>query len=226
MTTRGPIPDYYINMTSDWLHGIGQLQDNTSAYDKILSFCNSNDWTNFHLCLEITMGAHIVDALAQSSEVRRYIPDDPSSADSDRAPGQNDTLIHLSPYQSVYAYSFSNSRAVPYAFAALLLHVSIALVHIGLILVSPRPWYGSCWESFGQMLIFALRSRAPEQLDNVGGGVGSARTWRRTATVKAIGEEGRLQIILDENGYAGHEAFGSGRPTWHAERVRAEKKYN
>lgn len=81
-------------------------------------------------------------------------------------------IIQSTYYKHTYAYELKGSIAIPLALAALLLHVCIALVHVGIILFSPHPWHGSSWGSLGQMLVLASHSRV-DSLDNVGGGVSS-----------------------------------------------------
>jgi hypothetical protein len=74
------------------------------------------------------------------------------------------------------------------------------------------------------MLVLALRSRV-DGLDNVGGGVSSPQTWKRTTTVRDVGE-GRLEMIVNVNegevqGDA-DESLGEQK----FRRVQAGKEYN
>lgn len=168
-----------IQMHDDWLDGIGQLDDTSrSAYHEMVSFYDgdAHEKSLYPVgCLQLALAVHLVDAMAAGPELKIYHPYD-HLPDATAAPTENDTIIRHYPEIHLYGYFFSNNPAIPYAFGVLLAHVIIALVHMVVILASPRPLRGSCWGSFGQILILALRSRAPQGLDNVGGGVESART--------------------------------------------------
>ncbi|KAF6525791.1 hypothetical protein HZS61_011586 [Fusarium oxysporum f. sp. conglutinans] len=186
-----------IKMSDGWLKGVGPLLNgtqespSTSIYDGASVFCSHSAIGFFSGCLANALAVHLTDALAQPTRLRAWYDD----GSGDPLPDEQDTIIQSTHYKYTYAYELKGSIAIPLALAVLLLHVCTALVHVGTILLSPRPWHGSSWRSFGQMLVLALRSRV-DGLDNVGGGVSSPQTWKRTTMVRDVGE-GRLEMIVN-----------------------------
>jgi hypothetical protein len=215
-----------IKMSDGWLKGVGPLlngtQDSpsTSIYEGASVFCSHSAIGFFSGCLANALSVHLTDALAQPTRLRVWHDD----GSSDPLPDEQDTIIQSTHYKYTYAYELKGSIAIPLALAVLLLHVCIALVHVGTILLSPCPWHSSSWGSFGQMLVLALRSRV-DGLDNVGGGVSSWQTWKKTTTVRDVGE-GRLEMIV--NGKEGKiqgdaDEFLGGQKV---RRVQAGREYN
>ncbi|KAH7119492.1 hypothetical protein B0J13DRAFT_532577 [Dactylonectria estremocensis] len=94
------------------------------------------------------------------------------------------------------AYGFGKSTTIRLAFTVLLLQVFIALIHLALTALAWQPWHCSAWGNFGQLLMLALRSKAPDELSNVGAGVQSSRTWRLVTVVREVGEESQLEMVV------------------------------
>ncbi|KAJ0127857.1 Glyoxalase-like domain-containing protein [Fusarium oxysporum f. sp. albedinis] len=215
-----------IKMSDGWLKGVGPLLNgtqespSTSIYKGASVFCSHNAIGFFSGCLANALAVHLTDALAQPTRLRAWYDD----GSGDPLPDEQDTIIQSTHYKYTYAYELKGSIAIPLALAVLLLHVCTALVHVGTILLSPRPWHGSSWRSFGQMLVLALRSRV-DGLDNVGGGVSSPQTWKRTTMVRDVGE-GRLEMIVnvDEGEVQGDGGEFLGGQKFR--RVQAGKEYN
>ncbi|KAH8686234.1 hypothetical protein BGZ61DRAFT_354905 [Ilyonectria robusta] len=184
-----------IRMGDGWFTGIDfpDITPSNSAYQQILRFCGNNHGF-FENCLPMSLAAHLADALSGTpysayTEAVHINEKDP----------QNYTIIHNTVYNKPFMYNFLNSRAIPCAFAILILHIIIVLVHIATILLSSHPWHSSSWGSVGQMLILALRSTSPSSLGKVGGGVESSQTWTATARVRAVGENQQLEIVLGDS---------------------------
>ncbi|KAH7190922.1 hypothetical protein DER44DRAFT_678384, partial [Fusarium oxysporum] len=188
-----------IKMSDGWLKGVGPLLNgtqespSTSIYKGASVFCSHNAIGFFSGCLANALAVHLTDALAQPTRLRVWYDD----GSSDPFPGEQDTIIQSTHYKYTYAYELKGSITIPLALAVLLLHVCTALLHVGTILLSPCPWHSSSWRSFGQMLVLALRSQV-DGLHNIGGGVSSPQTWKRTTTVRDVGE-GRLEMIVNIN---------------------------
>ncbi|KAG8352289.1 hypothetical protein FVEN_g12981 [Fusarium venenatum] len=186
-------------MSDGWLKGVGPLLNgtqespSTSIYDGASVFCSHSAIGFFSGCLANALAVYLTDALAQPTRLRAWYND----GSGDPLPDEQDTIIQSTHYKYTYAYELKGSIAIPLALTVLLLHVCTALVHVGIILLSPRSSHGSSWRSFGQMLVLALRSRV-DGLDNVGGVVSSPQTWKRTTTVRDVGE-GRLEMIVNVN---------------------------
>lgn len=208
-----------IRMGDGWFTGIDfpDITPSNSAYQQILRFCGDNHGF-FENCLPMSLAAHLADALSgshsrgvdscdsQNEQKVKSFHDRlaPYSAYTEAVPinekdPHNVTIIHNTVYNKPFMYNFLNSRAIPCAFAILILHIIIVLVHIATILLSSHPWHSSSWGSVGQMLILALRSTSPSSLGKVGGGVESSQTWTATARVRAVGENQQLEIVLGDS---------------------------
>ncbi|KAI5458249.1 hypothetical protein BGZ63DRAFT_466773 [Mariannaea sp. PMI_226] len=187
-----------IRMQDGWLIDIGfppQIQSNRSSYQQIMDMSFDNVFGLDKDYLAISLALHITDAIAQLGSSTSVF-DGTVYGDLD---SQNDPNIQHIALKFLYAYEFQNSYAIPIAFAILILHILITLIHLGIVLLSKHPWQGSNWTTFEQLLVLALRSTAPHELGTVGGGVASSATWRRTAMVRAVGDERQLQIILKDS---------------------------
>ncbi|KAM5358582.1 hypothetical protein ACJZ2D_015150 [Fusarium nematophilum] len=191
-----------IKMRQEWLTALGQRisfeggvsDKENSTYQQIRGFCYSDGpGANFPVCLTVALAAHITDALSHTSPLFGYSEGSGQEYPSDPAPGPSDTIFHNTYFIGGYAYDFQRSRTIPFAFSILLLHVTVVLIHVAMVLSSRHPWHGSSWSSFGQILVLALRSRAP---GSVGGGVESSQTWKTTASVRVTSEVGRLEMML------------------------------
>ncbi|KAM5385532.1 hypothetical protein ACJZ2D_000731 [Fusarium nematophilum] len=203
-----PVAGDTIRMRDEWMIGISQPEfygsekRPISRYQQILDFCTINSLSPAGGCLDIAMASHMVDALSQTESTLSYAdrgekqghgldwPDEPP-------PTPSDTIVHHTYYIGGYGYILQSSRTIPLALSVLLLHVYIVLIHVLVTLLpSRRPWHSSGWSSFGELLVLALRSRVPDEMGSVGGGVESSQTWNRAASVRVVGEEGRLEIVL------------------------------
>lgn len=191
-----------IKMKKEWLAALGERtgpdsiipNQTTSAYQQIRDFCYSGA-ASFqpHVCFCITLAAHLTDALSQTGNKYSFIrtkkiEEDPSLP--------RNTIIHQTYFLGGHVYDFKGSRAIPFAISILLLHVVVVLIHVVAVVLSRHPWHVSSWSSFGRILVLALRSKASDQLGSVGGGVESSQTWTTTTSVRVIGDEGRIEMIL------------------------------
>ncbi|KAH7146421.1 hypothetical protein EDB81DRAFT_934367 [Dactylonectria macrodidyma] len=187
-----------IKMTSGWLKAVSRIvasnenMEYISVNQAASQLCSSSVNGFAYTCLAMALGAHLTDALAQPLRLRSYEQNNAS----DPYPSANDTIIKTTHWKFTYTYELADSFAIPLALSVLLLHVCIAVVHMATILLSPNPWHGSSWGSFGQMLVLALRSRV-DGLDNAGGGVSSSQTWEKTTTVRDVGQ-GQLQMMVQK----------------------------
>ncbi|KAI8665439.1 hypothetical protein NCS56_00979900 [Fusarium sp. Ph1] len=185
-----------IKMRKGWLGGIdtriGTASD--SAYRLILSYCLDEGSFLPH-CLSLALSAHITDALAQPENF-----DGMSLANLVGVPSNGEiTVIEHSAWGEAFTYTFKNSHTIPLAFSALLLHVLIVIVHLAFAFHSRYPYYKTSWGTFGEMLILALRSSPEGEASNPEAEVAVSRMWRKTATVRPMAGDGRVQIFLEEN---------------------------
>lgn len=200
-----------IKMTHTWLTEIGKpstvddldKQTDTpvnTAYRQVMDICHyhKTDKTPPSACFSQFLAVYLTNALAS---MYGY-----SNLTSSR-PEPEDIMVDIKYFTHIYAYSFRNSHGLIVALTVLLLHVVIVILHTGIIVLSPRPWLGSVWGSFGQLMTLALRSRAPFGLENVGGGVSSSHTWKQVVTVRELADEQRLEMVVgDFQGGILHEA--------------------
>lgn len=193
-----------IKMADTWLTDIGKAstvddlgkQTDTlvnNAYRQVADICHyrKRDRYGPSTCFSQFLAVYLTDALAS---MYRYS----YTGILSNYPDREDIMVDLEYFTRVYAYSFRNSHGPTVALAVLLLHVVIVILHTGIILLSPRPWIGSGWGSFGQLMTLALRSRAPFGLENVGGGVSSSHTWKQMVTVRELADEHRLEMVVGD----------------------------
>lgn len=222
-----------IQMGDTWLTGIDfpDVTPSNSAYQQILRFCSETRGF-YDFCLPMSLATHLADALSGShSNDMNYTRSQDEAVYANENDPQNTTIIYNTAYKRPFIYKFLNSRAIPCAFAILILHIIIVLVHIATILLSSHPWHSSSWGSVGQMLILALRSTSPNSLGKVGGGVESSQTWTATARVRAVGENQQLEIVLGDSEETEEECQcgrrnANANAKKHSEGVRAGIHYN
>ncbi|UPK92219.1 hypothetical protein LCI18_003154 [Fusarium solani-melongenae] len=192
-----------IKMRKGWLGGIDTRIDTASdsAYQLILSYC-LDEGSFLENCLSLTLSAHITDALAQPGSF-----DGMSISNVAVMPSNGEiTLIEHSAWGKAFTYTFKNSHTIPLAFSALLLHILIVLVHLAFAFYSRHQYYKTSWGTFGEMLIFALRSSPEGEASNSEAEVSVSQMWRKTATVRAMPGDGQVQIVLGGNKGAAKES--------------------
>ncbi|KAJ4215038.1 hypothetical protein NW759_010067 [Fusarium solani] len=185
-----------IKMKKGWLAGIDTRIDaaSDSAYRLILSYCLDGG-SFLHNCLSLALSAHITDALAQPGSFYGM-----SLANLVGMPSNGEiTVIDHSSWGKAFTYTFKNSYTIPLAFSALLLHVLIIIVHLAFAFHSRYPYYKTSWGTFGEMLILALRSSPDGEVIKSEAEVAVSQMWRKTATVRPMAGDGRVQIVLGEN---------------------------
>lgn len=199
---RTPNHANVIKMTDTWLAEIGKAstvddlgkQTDTlvnTVYRQVMDICHyrKTDKTPPSACLSQFLAVYFTDALASMYGYTNLTSNHPEP---------EDITVDIEYFTRIYAYSFRNSHGPTVALAVLLLHVVVVILHTGIILLSPRPWVGSGWGSFGQLMTLALRSRAPFGLENVGGGVSSSHTWKQMVTVRELVDEQRLEMVVGD----------------------------
>ncbi|RBR16513.1 uncharacterized protein FIESC28_06922 [Fusarium coffeatum] len=224
-----------IKLRKKWLETVGQRRNKTdkkadlkqdSIWDKAIDIADeirtrepySSAEANGN-SLQMAIAVHLADILSRMGPdyydkkgIRPFDEDDGTS------PGPDNPIVEHEFFLGGYGYSIRSSNTIPLALAILLLHVAIVLIHAMVILFSRHRWLSSCWGSFGEILILALCSKKHD-LGNVGGGVDSSRTWSTPAVVRAVGNEGRLEMVLRQGnsdelikreGYVGEEGIGNG----------------
>ncbi|KAL5603703.1 hypothetical protein FOVSG1_006453 [Fusarium oxysporum f. sp. vasinfectum] len=198
-------PEQSIEMTVEWLEGIGippksvGSQRENPAYLYMMNACIDEELRDIgtRYCLPASLAAYLANALARITTLKGVedeFPDFPTS----EPPGANYTYVYHTYFERVYAYGFRSSTTLRLAFAVLFIQVAIALIHLIVTAFVRRPWHSFAWGNPGQMLTLALRSDPPDQLENVGGGVERARTWKHVTVVREIGYEGELQMVIRE----------------------------
>ncbi|EMT68722.1 hypothetical protein NOF04DRAFT_4890 [Fusarium oxysporum II5] len=197
-------PEQSIEMTVEWLEGIGVPPESVGpqrknpAYLDMMNGC-IDAWsrgTGGAYCLPGSLAAYLANALARITTLKGMKGDDEKFTPIFEPPGANYTYVYHTYFEHVYAYGFQPSTTLRLAFAALFLQAVIALIHLAVTVFVRRPWHSFAWGSFAQILTLALRSNPPDQLENVGGGVERAQTWKHLTEVREIGDERELQIVI------------------------------
>ncbi|CAG9990610.1 unnamed protein product [Clonostachys byssicola] len=197
-----------IKMQKDWVEAVGSNSTDSqiSAYLDLyfpslvfLAFVEETAEITATFLSEI-LAIYFTDALTTLGKASSYIETSNISS-TNRPPGPDDMVINYVHFEHLYAYAFSGGYSVPLAISILCLHVLIVLGHHALLFFTPRPWFSSRWESIGELLALALRSRPPPEsrMENVGGGVTTARTWGAPVVVRDLNNGGKLEMVLEED---------------------------
>ncbi|KAJ4136459.1 hypothetical protein NW768_004072 [Fusarium equiseti] len=172
-------PDF-IRIDNGWMEGIGTLP-NASFYDAMQLYSGK---TTIQLPLERGLALHIIDAMATKRE--------PTIEEL-----SNDENLAITRYAYTYAFNIASSSSIPVALCILTLHMLMILIHLIFIVTSPRPWEGSSWESFGDMLILALRSKAPIEPEDAKKHPKS-RSWATPVVIRTNEDDGRQHIVVKD----------------------------
>ncbi|EKJ73117.1 hypothetical protein FPSE_06730 [Fusarium pseudograminearum CS3096] len=201
-----------IRMHKEWLESVGRRRNETgevipeqiSIWDNSIDIAHDVRTRVYYQTaaeegryLQLALGVHLADILSrmgrESLDRKGVRPDD--SIDGE-PPEPGDYILEQENFLGGYGYSIESSSAIPLALGVLLLHVAIVLIHAFIIIFFRHRWLSSCWAGFGEVLVLALRSDKHD-LGNVGGGVDSSQTWSTAATVRIVGEDGRLEMVLN-----------------------------
>ncbi|KAF5027340.1 hypothetical protein F66182_541 [Fusarium sp. NRRL 66182] len=180
-----------IQIDRGWMDDITSLS-NGSLYGEFTRICMEHNRLSLP-CLQKILALHYIDAIAELGRLEPVELDPAESIDPTK------DILHLTKHLYTYAYEFRDSRSIPVAFSILLLHVLMVLIQLATIIRSKDPWRGSSWESFGDMLLLALRSKAPDGLKDEGGEQTSAKTWAKTVIVRRAGDEERSRIFMRDH---------------------------
>ncbi|WXC59636.1 hypothetical protein SNK03_005497 [Fusarium graminearum] len=204
-----------IRMHKEWLESIGSRRNETdeviaeqaSIWDNSIDIAHDLRSRVYYdtaeeegRYLQLALGVHLADILSRMGRDlldRKGIRADDSIDGKPPEPG--DYILEQQNFLGSYGYSIESSSTIPLALGILLLHVAIVLIHAFIIVFFRHRWLSSCWTGFGEVLVLALRSEKHD-LGNVGGGVDSSQTWSTSATVRIVGEDGRLEMVLNNTG--------------------------
>ncbi|KAF5233990.1 hypothetical protein FAUST_7843 [Fusarium austroamericanum] len=200
--------DDLITMSKDWLQNTSRQvssPSSNSSYHDILNYCTEKDPFQISRCLTISLSVYMIHILSLTASWTSYDIISESFRDSP-PPTPDDIVIYKEYFVGGYGYNWKSSRTIPFAFSVLLLHVLIAFAHMMVVLLSRQSWHSSSWSSFGQMMVLALRSKALDGLGSVGAGVSSSKTWSTSVSVRVVGDEDRLEMVL-QNEKGGHSQY-------------------
>ncbi|CAG9982509.1 unnamed protein product [Clonostachys byssicola] len=204
-----------IQMSSDWLDRIG-AQNSTASEDsnatenqayiqiyegamRFLSKAGSTSTVRATFLPEM-LSIYFVDALTDLKGWSLW-EDDAEKTDSNKAPAADDQVLDFAFSSHLYGYFLGGGFVLPLSMSILGIHVIIVLIHHCLLFFTPRPWFSSRWESWGELVTLAMRSRPPPEsrMRNIGAGVGSAETWAMPIVVRDLDNQGRLEMVLKED---------------------------
>lgn len=202
-------PPESITMRKEWLEVIGQRRNETeetigsgadSIWEGILDLSARTTPQDFRsdIGLELAISVHITNVLSRMGRSSLYGSGvRPGDEDGGKPPGPNDHVFYQSFFLGGYGYSIKSSVTIPIALSILLVHVCIVLLYIGVLIYSRRLWLSSSWASFGELLVLALGSEKHD-LGSVGGGVSSSLTWSTSVSVRVVGDEGKLEMVVEK----------------------------
>lgn len=166
-------PDF-IRIDDGWMEGIGALP-NASFYDAMQLYYGQ---TTIQLPLESVLALHVIDAMATTEALPKA-----------------GSLV-ITRYAYTYAFNIASSSSIPVALCILTLHLLMILIHLIIVVTSRCPWQGSNWESFGDMLILALRSKAPIEPGDAEERHSKSRSWATPVVIKTNEDDGRQHIVV------------------------------
>ncbi|VUC25539.1 unnamed protein product [Clonostachys rosea] len=204
-----------IQMRSGWLDWVGAQNFTESG---------TNNRTENHAYIQIYEGAmRFLSRAGSASTVRAtFLPEmlsiyfadaltdlkgwslwdeDAEETDTNKAPSADDQVLDFTFSSHLYGYVLGGGYVLPLSISILWIHVIIVIVHHCLLFFTPRPWFSSRWESWGDLVALAMRSRPPpgSTMHNIGAGVGSAETWAIPIVVRDLDNQGRLEMVLKED---------------------------
>ncbi|KAK4443166.1 hypothetical protein QBC34DRAFT_417512 [Podospora aff. communis PSN243] len=103
---------------------------------------------------------------------------------------------------NIYEFNFEG-RTTKLAWAVLLTHVLLVLIHFVVICVHGN-WQSSAWSQLGELLAAAINSRPTELLRNTGVSVDDWKTWRLTAYARVSDDERVGFELRDKAASAGY----------------------
>lgn len=105
------------------------------------------------------------------------------------------TQIPVQQYRYGYGYD-SSSVPVQLSLAVLLLYCIIALLYIIFTLFTGRT--ASSWDTFSELLMLGVHSRAPAHLDNTSVGIDTLATFREPVSIR-INEENKAELVFEKD---------------------------
>jgi len=177
-----------IKTKQEWLHlnGLSKPRSNGTLHNsEVWRACKTD--SSQSICFSNLLGFFFANALSKAVELKSVGPvgfgnicqADPST-----------TCISHSFFKHGYHYAFSDSVGIPVAFAALLLHVFIAIAYLFSSLANR--WHSSAWSDMGQLFAIALRSPPSHFPGNVGSKAPSASTWASPTFIRVGARDDKL----------------------------------
>ncbi|KAF2967564.1 hypothetical protein GQX73_g5965 [Xylaria multiplex] len=103
-------------------------------------------------------------------------------------------LLKAGIYENVYSYSFGEITTI-LSWVVLFSHYLLVLVHL-IILYLHGGRTSKRWGRLGEVMCLALNSRPTDLLTNTSAGVRGSKIWGFNATVREVGAEGRVELVL------------------------------
>ncbi|KAI1742918.1 hypothetical protein F4680DRAFT_410462 [Xylaria scruposa] len=103
-------------------------------------------------------------------------------------------LLKPSRYENVYSYNFSEITT-GLSWIVLFYHYLLVLVHL-IVLCAHGGRTSKRWGRLGEIMCLALNSRSTSLLTNTSAGVKGSKIWGLNATVREVGAEGKVELVL------------------------------
>ncbi|KAI1123514.1 hypothetical protein F5Y10DRAFT_285964 [Nemania abortiva] len=190
----------------------GSITSNiTSVFGLLTQYLNDDESLGYgttynHLASGLTI--FLTDALAtvpsrQAWRVEWHY-DGPWKPDTNYNPGQlpfeqvedlgDYALLSAGYYENVYSYSFSEITTI-LSWIVLVSHYLFVLVHLVVLCVHGGRT-SKRWGRLGEVMCLALNTRPTNLLTNTGAGVRGSNIWGLNATVREMGTEGRVELVI------------------------------
>lgn len=124
---------------------------------------------------------------------------------------ENQLQLRVKLEQEAFGYKFEGTT-IKLAFAFLYLHMLLVVGHL-VAMVAGGFWSSSAWTNLTDFVVLGMGSTPSEFLRNAGAGVTSWRTWAFLTSVRSVGREQRLELVVfDDEKEDSWELEGKAKP--------------
>ena len=107
---------------------------------------------------------------------------------------ENQLQLRVKLEQEAFGYKFEGTT-IMLAFAFLYLHMLLVVAH-SIVIVVGGFWSSSAWTNLTDFVVLGMGSTPSEFLRNAGAGVAKWRTWAFLTSVRSVGRDQRLELVV------------------------------
>lgn len=111
-----------------------------------------------------------------------------------RSLAENQLQLRVKLEQEAFGYKFEGTTII-LAFVFLYLHILLVVGHL-IVIVAGGFWSSSAWTNLTDFVVLGMGSTPSEFLRNAGAGVAKWRTWAFLTSVRSVGREQKLELVV------------------------------